>query len=170
VIAGMKRKASTKEKRANIHSGGVGEAVELDSYTKKIAVESAKAVGAEICAVDIVEGTKGPMVLEVNLSPGLQGITKATKIDVADKIARYLHKRATEYHAKGRQVGAKKILSDLGIKKTDKVKEIITNLDFRGNRILLPETITKTTKFNEDDEFIIDMDEGKLLIKRMQIG
>jgi ribosomal protein S6--L-glutamate ligase len=171
VVAAMKRKAASKEKRANIHSGGVGESIELDSYMKKIAVESAKAVGAEICAVDIVEGRKGPMVLEVNLSPGLQGITKATKIDVADKIAKYLYKRACEFKDKGKKAGTTQILQDLGINKSekekiDKVKEIITNLDFRGNRILLPETVTTSAKFSEDDEFILDIEQGQVVIKK----
>jgi len=169
VIAAMKRKAIEKEKRSNIHAGGIGEPIELDSYIKKIAVETAKAVGADVCAIDIVEGTKGPMVLEVNLSPGLQGITKATKVDVADKIAKFLYKRAGEFKEQGKKVGTSKILTDLGIKKTDKVKEIITNLDFRGNRILLPETVTKITQLSEDDEVILDIDKEKLSIKKLNI-
>jgi len=90
VVACMKRKAVEGEKRSNIHAGGKGEAYTPSVEVRKLAVDSAKAIGAEICAVDILEGHKGPLVMEVNLSPGLQGISAATKVDIASKIARYL--------------------------------------------------------------------------------
>src|SRR3989344_5314062 len=99
VVASMKRRAVRGEMRANIHAGGVGEPYILDEKTKRIAIETAVSIGAEICAVDILESAKGPLVIEANLSPGLQGITKATGVDVADKIAKYLFEKSEIFSA-----------------------------------------------------------------------
>jgi ribosomal protein S6--L-glutamate ligase len=169
VVAAMKRKAVEGEERANIHAGGKGEPCELDAYTKKIAVESAKAIKAEICAVDMLEGAKGPVVIEVNLSPGLQGITEVTKIDITDKIAKYLYKKTKCYHEAEKETNASRIFQEVGIR-SDKAKEIITGIDLRGNRILLPEVITKITKFNEKNELIMEAEEGALRIKKLDVG
>ena len=166
VVAAMKRKAEIGEKRANIHAGGAGEACTLDTYTKKIAVDAAKAIGADICGVDMLESVKGPLVIEVNVSPGLQGITAATKIDVADKIAGYLYEKTREFTESGKKIGAKEILNEI----ETKPKEIITSLDFRGNRILLPELITKITGFSDKEEFSIKGDKDGLIIKRFGVG
>lgn len=166
VVASMKRKAVEGEKRANIHAGATGEACTLNEQAKKIAVSASKAIGAEICAVDILEGAKGPLVIELNLSPGLQGITKATKIDVADVIAKFLYKKAKEHTECKKSIGAKKILEEIGIEKRDSFNNVITALNFRGSRILLPETITKATKFNDKDEYMVYSEEGKLTIMK----
>lgn len=166
VVAAMKRKAVYGEKRSNIHTGGLGEPCRLDNYTKKIAIKSAKAIGADICAVDVVESAKGPLVIEINLSPGLQGITKTTKIDVADRIAKYLYKKAKECYETEKTNDTKKLYEDLEIDKAEKIKEIITNLDFRGERILLPKTVTNISKIDEDDEVTISTDKGEIVIKK----
>jgi ribosomal protein S6--L-glutamate ligase len=97
VAAAMERKAVEGEKRANIHAGGKGRNVKLDFQTEELAIKTAKVIGADICAVDILKGSKGPLVIEVNLSPGLQGITEATGINVADKIAKYLYDAAKKF-------------------------------------------------------------------------
>ncbi len=173
VVASMKRKAVSGEERANIHMGGKGEPCELDNYTKKIAINAAKTIGADICAVDLLEGIKGPVVIEVNLSPGLQGITGTTKINVADKIANFLYESAKEVKENTKEKGAKKVLDDLGIKKDNgfdsSAKEIITNLDFRSNRVLLPELATEISKFTEKDELILKVDKGKISIKKFDL-
>lgn len=168
VIGAMKRKAEVGEKRANIHAGGTGEACQLDRHTQKIAVDAAKAVGADICAVDILEGAKGPLVIEVNISPGLQGITKATKIDVADKLAKFLHKKAKEFSEVRKGVVTKEIMRE--ISPPGPGKEILTSLDFRGERILLPEVVTKETGFIDTDELILRVEKGKLVIERFEVG
>ncbi len=169
VIASYQRKATSGEKRANIHMGGVGVKCILDEKTKRIAVKTAKALKADICAVDILETTLGPLVIEANLSPGLQGVTKYTGIDIADKIASFLYKKAKEFKDKDKIKDASKIFEDLGIKATtDEIKEIITNIDFRGNRILLPELVTKITKFDEKDELVIRADKGRLTIEKIK--
>ena len=171
VIAAMRRKAVKGEERANIHAGGKGEAYQLDARAKKIAVETAKAIGAEVCAVDILESSKGPVVIEANISPGLQGITSATKIDVVEKIAKYLYEKTKSRSESGKKVGTSKIFEDLGIKKAESgVQEILTNLDFRGERILLPKVVTGVTKFNDKDEISIKISKGVLVVKKSGIG
>ena len=166
VVAAMNRKSQEGEMRANIHAGGEGKACELDAYAKKIAVEAAKVVGADVCAVDMLESVKGPVIIEINLSPGLQGITKATKIDVADEIAKLLYKKAKKFKESGKIKDTSKIMAEIGIKGGEKLKEIITNLDFRGDRILLPSAVTGMTKFNEKEEYCIEAEKDFILIKR----
>lgn len=166
VVAAMKRKAEFGEKRSNIHAGGSGEAYELDEHTKKLAVRAAEAVEADICAVDILESVKGPTVIEINLSPGLQGITQATKVNIADKIAKFLYTKASDFKAPDKKATAKEILREIDAEP----KEIITNLDFRGTRILLPELITNITKFTEKDEFSIKVKNGELSITKFAVS
>ncbi|MBI5389626.1 RimK family alpha-L-glutamate ligase [Candidatus Woesearchaeota archaeon] len=168
VIASMKRVAGGGDLRANIHAGGKGVPCELDDRTQKIAIETAKACGAEVCAVDMLETYKGPVVIEVNLSPGLQGITAATKIDVADKIAKYLYARTTEIKNKEKQEDTTSILKDLSLVSSSSEHEqhIITGIDFRGNRMLLPELATKGTGFKEGQEFVVSFKKGKVTIER----
>lgn len=167
VVAAMKRKAEKGEKRANIHAGGKGEACELDTYTRKIAIKTAQITEAGICAVDMLESVKGPLVVEINISPGIQAITEATKIDVADKIAKFLHDKAEKCKTTKKSEDATKMLQDLGIEPNNKMaKEVITNLDFRANRILLPEVITEIAKLDEKDEVIIKANDGEILIKK----
>lgn len=165
VIAAMERQAESGEKRANIHAGGKGKAHRIDPIARKIAIDAAKAVGADICAVDILEGVKGPLVIEVNISPGLQGVTAATKVNVADKIARFLHKKAKEFAAEKKKVGAEEIMKEVGPGR----KEFISSLDFRGHRIFLPEVVTKGTEFTDKDQFVIKIDKGKLIIEKFEV-
>ncbi len=168
VVAAMQRKAEQGEKRANIHVGGTGESVNLDPYTKNIAVKTAKAMNCGVCAVDILEGIKGPSVIEINLSPGLQGITKATKVDVADKIAKYLYNNTKSFLSEAKDSSANGIFKDLGIdiNETSTPQEIITSADLRGERLLLPPVITKLCQISEDDELIIKAEKGKLEIMK----
>jgi ribosomal protein S6--L-glutamate ligase len=164
VVASMERQADLGEKRANIHVGAIGKPCQLDAHTKKLAVNAAEAIGAEICAVDILESVKGPVVIEINLSPGLQGITEVTKINVADKIAKFLFSKAKTRHDSKKETKTKDII-ELAIK--GPANEIITNLDFRGERILLPELMTKITKLTEKDEVTVKVDKGELHIKKI---
>ena len=136
-----------------------------------IAIETAKSIGAEICAVDILESIKGPLVIEANLSPGLQGITAATGINVADHIAKFLYEKAKSFKDTGKDKSAKKIFKDLEIlKAAEEAQQIITNIDFRSDRMLLPKLFTDLTKFMENDEFIVKASKGKLVIEKSNIG
>lgn len=158
VVAAMQRTAATGERRANLHAGGTGKQTNLDDHTKHIAILAAKAVGAEICGVDILQGIKGPMIIEVNLSPGLQGITKATGINVAEEIAKHLAKKTKDYLIKQKEETLRDLIQD----KSD----IITKLDFRNERILLPSIITKLAKLTEQEDVIIEAHEGEIKIKK----
>ncbi|MEK6808466.1 MAG: RimK family alpha-L-glutamate ligase [Nanoarchaeota archaeon] len=166
VIACMKRKAVIGEKRANIHTGGTGESYNLNVQGKDLAIKTAKSIGAEICAVDMLESRKGYVVIEANVSPGLQGITKATNIDVADRIANYLHKRTSEFIESKKKQTTSKIFEYLDIKKQDTTQQIISNIDFRGDRILLPKIVTSLSKFKEKEEVLIKVSKERIEIRK----
>ena len=166
VIASMRRKAVRGELRANIHAGGTGEACILDERTKNMAVSTANSIGAEICAVDMLESAKGPLVIEANLSPGLQGITKATGINVADKISKYLFEKSEIFSARDRDEATLKIFEDLGLS-GEMAQQIITNLDFRASRILLPKIVTDIAQFGEKDEVVLKVEKGKLVVEKI---
>lgn len=125
VAACMKRKAAAGEKRANIHAGGSGEAIQLDEKATKTAIAAARAVGCDICAIDILKGPKGHTVLEVNISPGLQGITRVTGIDVADKMAKFLYEKTL---AKQKVTPVTEVTKEMGI---EGPMEFIAHPDFR---------------------------------------
>jgi ribosomal protein S6--L-glutamate ligase len=173
VVACMKRKANQKEKRANIHAGGTGERYEPSGEVKRVAVQTAKAIGADICAVDILESPKGPLVIEVNLSPGLQGITKATELDVADKLAKFLFRKASEFSTSTKDSEAKKILEELGIDNGNEVKknecqQLITTLDLVNGRITLPKPITQMSGLDDQADVVIDAKKDEISIKKFK--
>ena len=166
VAASMKRKAVRGEMRANIHAGGTGEPCILDEKTKRIAIQTAESIGAEICAVDMLESPKGPLVIEANLSPGLQGITQATGINVADKISKYLFEKSEIFSARDRDEATLKIFGELGLN-DEMAQQIITDLDFRANRILLPKIVTDIAKFSEKDEVVLKVEKGKITVEKI---
>jgi len=90
VIAAMQRKAAKGEYRSNLHRGGSAEVVKLNSAERRLAVSAARVMGLDLAGVDILRSAHGPLVIEVNSSPGLEGIEKATGIDVAGKIIEYI--------------------------------------------------------------------------------
>src|SRR5688572_32723629 len=86
VVAAMRRTAIGDEFRSNVHRGGSVEKVELTPEYEQVAVRSAQIMGLKVAGVDMLEGANGPLVMEVNSSPGLQGIEAATQLDVAGAI------------------------------------------------------------------------------------
>ncbi|PVE95562.1 MULTISPECIES: RimK family alpha-L-glutamate ligase [unclassified Microbacterium] len=90
VVAAMRRSAAGDEFRSNVHRGGSVAAIELDPVYERAAVRSAQIMGLRVAGVDMLEGEDGPLVMEVNSSPGLQGIESATKLDVAGAIIDYI--------------------------------------------------------------------------------
>ncbi len=90
VVAAMRRVAQGEEFRSNVHRGGRVEAVELDPAYEETAVRSAQIMGLRVAGVDMLESDDGPSVMEVNSSPGLEGIETATKLDVAGAIIDYI--------------------------------------------------------------------------------
>ena len=83
VVAAMRRKATGTEFRSNVHRGGSTEAVQLDEQYERTAVQAAQIMGLRVAGVDMLEGKDGPQVMEVNSSPGLEGIEAATGVDIA---------------------------------------------------------------------------------------
>lgn len=95
VVGAMKRQAMREgEFRSNLHRGGVAKVVKLSRAEKHAAVTAAKKMGLGIAGVDMVSSNRGPLIIEVNSSPGLEGIEGATKVDIAGKIFKYLEKNA----------------------------------------------------------------------------
>jgi ribosomal protein S6--L-glutamate ligase len=90
VVAAMKRSGVEGEFRSNLHQGGSAQAIELSKREKATAIKAAKAMGLGVAGVDMLPSSRGPLVMEVNSSPGLEGIEKSTEIDVAGKIIEYL--------------------------------------------------------------------------------
>lgn len=92
VIGAMQRSGVEGEYRSNLHRGGTAMKIKLRPEERKLAVRAAKVMGLDVAGVDIVRSGHGPLVLEVNSSPGLRGIEAATGIDIADAIIDYLEK------------------------------------------------------------------------------
>ena len=90
VIAAMKRQGAKGEFRSNLHRGGNAEKIELSDAETATAIKAAKAMGLNVAGVDLLRSNHGPVVMEVNSSPGLEGIEKATKVNVAGKIIEYI--------------------------------------------------------------------------------
>ncbi|MFV0316393.1 MAG: RimK family alpha-L-glutamate ligase [Microthrixaceae bacterium] len=90
VVAAMRRSASGDEFRSNVHRGGSTEAIELDEEYQRVAVQAAQIMGLRVAGVDMLEGDDGPLVMEVNSSPGLEGIETATGLDIAGAVVDYV--------------------------------------------------------------------------------
>lgn len=90
IVAAMKRTGGKNEFRSNIHLGGRGSIVTLTEEEEKLAINAAKILALPIAGVDLIRSKRGPLVLEVNSTPGLQGIEEYTKINVAEKIITYI--------------------------------------------------------------------------------
>jgi len=94
VVASMKRSSEVGEFRSNVHRGGATEAIEITQREKYIALNATKYLGLGVSGVDLMRSKNGPVLLEVNASPGLQGIEKATGINVAKHIIQFVEKNA----------------------------------------------------------------------------
>ncbi|MCB1872477.1 MAG: RimK family alpha-L-glutamate ligase, partial [Gammaproteobacteria bacterium] len=96
VVATMKRQGPEGEFRSNLHRGGSATLVRLTPEERSTAVRAAKIMGLDVCGVDLLRSNHGPVVMEVNSSPGLEGIEKASGKDVAGIIIQYIEKRLKE--------------------------------------------------------------------------
>jgi ribosomal protein S6--L-glutamate ligase len=100
VVAAMVRQAKEGEFRSNLHRGGKATQVPISIEESSAALRAAEIVGLDVAGVDLVRGRRGPLVLEVNSSPGLEGIEKSTSIDVAGMIIEHIEKNAKTAHRK----------------------------------------------------------------------
>jgi len=94
VVAAMKRTGRKGDFRSNLHRGGRAEAVEIAEAERDTAVKAARAIGLNVCGVDMLRSRRGPAVLELNSSPGIEGIELASGVDVAGRIIEFLEARA----------------------------------------------------------------------------
>jgi len=92
VVGAMKRQAKKGEFRSNLHRGGTAEVIELTEEEENAALKAARVMGLGICGVDMLQSKNGPLILEVNSSPGLEGIEKVTGKNIAKSIIRYVER------------------------------------------------------------------------------
>jgi ribosomal protein S6--L-glutamate ligase len=90
VVAAMKRKSVAGEFRSNLHRGGTAQTIQLPAEYRRTALAAARVLGLRVAGVDLIESNEGPMVMEVNSSPGLEGIQKTTGVDVAAAIIEHM--------------------------------------------------------------------------------
>jgi len=95
VVGAMKRQGAEGDFRSNLHQGGSASSYKLNRKEKSTALAAAKAMGLGVCGVDMIPSSRGPLVMEVNSSPGLEGIEKSTQLDIAGKIMDYIEKNVT---------------------------------------------------------------------------
>lgn len=161
IAACMKRYAATGDIRANIHAKGKGVPHRPSAEVEQLALKTAKIVGADICAVDVLEGIR-PAILEVNISPGLGGITKYTKINVARIIAEKLHHQTTLFRNPKKPADTPSFIDE-------KTNQSIINLHIVNGIIKLPKYVTDITEFTMDDEVIITSKKGIFTVKEHPI-
>jgi ribosomal protein S6--L-glutamate ligase len=92
VVAAMKRQSKAGEFRSNLHRGGSSEVIELSYQEENLALRAAKALRLGVCGIDILQSKNGPLVLEANSTPGLEGIETTTGVDISEKIIRYIER------------------------------------------------------------------------------
>jgi ribosomal protein S6--L-glutamate ligase len=100
VVGAMKRQGKEGEFRSNLHQGGVGSLIKLNKKQKEIALTASKAMNLPVAGVDMIESSKGPLILEVNSSPGLEGIEKVSGRDIAGEIVKYTEKLVEQHNSK----------------------------------------------------------------------
>lgn len=105
VVASMIRRAKEGEFRSNLHRGGTAEVVKITPNERETAVKAAKAMGLNVAGVDILRSNHGPSIMEVNSSPGLEGIERTTKKDVAGLIVEFIEKNAKLHKTKTKGKG-----------------------------------------------------------------
>lgn len=94
LVAAMERRGAKDDFRSNLHRGGTAIMIELTPLEKATALKAARSMGLNVAGVDMLRSSHGPVVIEVNSSPGLEGIEKATGVDVANKIVRFVERHA----------------------------------------------------------------------------
>ena len=105
VVASMKRQGPPGEFRSNLHRGGRAEAIKISPDERAASVKAARSMGLNVCGVDLLRASQGPAVMEVNSSPGLEGIEQSTGVDVAGRIIEFLEKNAKPGHTRTKGKG-----------------------------------------------------------------
>lgn len=105
VIASMKRRGREGDFRSNLHRGGSARAAKITPAERSTAIDAARAMGLNVCGVDMLRSNHGPVVMEVNSSPGLEGVEQATGVDVAGRIIEFVEKNAKPGRTKTKGTG-----------------------------------------------------------------
>lgn len=105
VVAAMRRTGAEGDFRSNLHRGGSADVIKITPEERSTAIRSAKALGLNFCGVDLLRANHGPVVMEVNSSPGLEGVEKATGVDVAGKVIDFMVTHAKPHKTKTRGKG-----------------------------------------------------------------
>jgi ribosomal protein S6--L-glutamate ligase len=105
VIAAMKRQGAEGDFRSNLHRGGTAKSIKITPEERAVATRAAKTLGLNVCGVDLLRSNHGPVIMEVNSSPGLEGIEAATGLDIAGKIIEFIEKRAKPFSTRTRGKG-----------------------------------------------------------------
>ena len=95
MVAAIERQAKKGDFRSNLHRGGIARIAMITEREREIAIKAAQTLGLDIAGVDILRAHRGPLVMEVNASPGLEGIEKTTGIDIAGKMIAWIERQAT---------------------------------------------------------------------------
>jgi ribosomal protein S6--L-glutamate ligase len=163
IIGSMRRIAKKGDVRANAHQGGDAEVYVPTPEIKRMALEAAKTIHAKICAIDLIESDYGPLVLEVNTSPGLQKITQVTKKNIAKEMVKYLFEETKKIKSKEVKIASKDLIGDLGIEDIA-TRDFETNLKVVSDKIVLPEFAKKLSNFSDGEDVIIKVSNNKIEI------
>jgi len=96
VVASMKRSSEGKDFRSNVHRGGSTSVIDMTLEEKEIAIKTAQCLGLDVAGIDLIRSKNGPLVIEANSTAGLEGIEKATRVNVARKIIKLIEKNASK--------------------------------------------------------------------------
>ena len=105
VVGAMKRQGKEGEFRSNLHRGGTATLAKITPQERETAVRAAKTMGLNVAGVDLLRSSAGPVVMEVNSSPGLEGVERATGKDIAGEIILWLEKNAKQHASKTKGKG-----------------------------------------------------------------
>ncbi|MCU3614488.1 RimK family alpha-L-glutamate ligase, partial [Enterobacter hormaechei subsp. oharae] len=95
VVAAIERQAKEGDFRSNLHRGGIARVALISEREREIAVKAAQTLGLDVAGVDLLRAGRGPLVMEVNASPGLEGVEKTTGVDIAGKMIAWIERHAT---------------------------------------------------------------------------
>jgi len=165
IIGSMRRIAADGEIRANAHQGGDAEPYVPNSIIKEMCLNAAKKIKAKICAVDVIESDYGPLILEVNSSPGLQKITEVTKKNIAYEMAEYLFVETKKLRDNKDKVESKDVMSELGIDDIG-VRDFEGTIKMIEGNIVLPKSLTKLSKFFDGEEVVFKVVDNKIEIMK----
>jgi len=151
VVAAMRRRAQGDEFRSNVHRGGVAEAVQLDPEYERTAIHAAQVLGLRVAGVDMLESSSGPKIMEVNSSPGLEGIEHATGVDVAGAIVELIEEEV--------------LFPEIDIRQrlTLSAGYAVTEVPIEASSELAHQTI-RNSKLRERDIVILSIRRGGLVI------